>query len=751
MMMMMEPRPFPFNLIVGMDEIKRALILAAINPRRMGGVIISGRRGTAKSVLARAMQRLLPPTMERIQGSPYNVDPFGTDGIDSILEMELRQTNRTLQDLPTETVATPFVTVPLNAMEDSLLGSIDIERSMETGTTIFSPGLLARAHRGILYVDEINLLEEEAANILLNVIADGHVHIEREGLSLRYPCKPLLIATYNPQEGELREHLLDRIGIALSSDLVPLSMEGRVKGVENVLGFSPSGEQTTSETDLRRVQEEERTLQDAIATARELLPKVEISHSQILYLCEEATGAGCEGQRAEIFATETAKASAAVSNKFVGTLALQNTIKRSTNASSLFLKLAGRTKVNAKDLETAVLLAIAPRGNILPQEAASDDDTMIPPPPPESSLQPLPPEEMTDNEQQDEEIEEVDDEENEEDTESQQNEEDELPEDEELEIPTEFMFGVRSTPVDPNLMYFNQWTRKGKGRKGSKMFNLSRGRFVKAMFPKASSTKQGKLAVASTLRAAAPYQKIRRNRAKGTNQQDKLVFVDKSDFRIKRMARKAGSLIIFVVDASGSMALNRMDAAKGAALSLLSEAYKSRDKICLVAFHGDQAEVLVPPTKSMALTKNRLEGMLCGGGSPLCHGLVLAMRAGLNAVKVKQDVGRVIIVLLSDGRANVPLCVSEGEAFDPDVDSAAKNGEPSRAFLKEETLAVSKMIGSLEDFNLLCIDTEDRFVGTGMSRDIAKAAKGNYFHIIDPESKAVSRIAKTGIEAAKHT
>jgi magnesium chelatase subunit D len=307
-----EPRPFPFPLIVGMDEIKQALILAAVNPRRMGGVVISGRRGTAKSVLARAMQRLLPPTIRRIQNSPYNVDPLGVDGMDSILEMELQETNTTLQDLVTETVATPFVTVPLNAMEDSLLGTIDIERSMETGTTVFSPGLLARAHRGILYVDEVNLLEEEAANILLNVIADGYVHIEREGLSLQYPCKPLLIATYNPQEGELREHLLDRIGVALSSDLEPLSVEGRVQGVDNVLDFSS---QHTTKLDMQKVQEEERRLQETIATARQLLPKVEISHSQILYLCEEATGAGCEGQRAEIFATEIAKASAAVSIK----------------------------------------------------------------------------------------------------------------------------------------------------------------------------------------------------------------------------------------------------------------------------------------------------------------------------------------------------------------------------------------------------------------------------------------------------
>lgn len=312
-----EPRPFPFHLIVGMDEIKQALILAAINPR-MGGVVISGRRGTAKSVLARAMQRLVPQTMEKIKNSPYNVDPSGTGGMDSLLQAHLKQTNSSLQDLQTERVATPFVQIPLNAMEDSLLGTVDLERSMETGSTVFSPGLLARAHRGILYVDEINLLEEEAANILLNVIADGYVTIEREGLSLQYPCKPLFLATFNPQEGELREHLLDRIGVALPSDLIPLSIQERVKGVENVLGFSGSEKQVMDEHVL---QEEERALQETISSAQALLPMVQIDHSQILYLCEEATGAGCEGQRAEIFATEVAKASAAVS-----TVAFENAI-----------------------------------------------------------------------------------------------------------------------------------------------------------------------------------------------------------------------------------------------------------------------------------------------------------------------------------------------------------------------------------------------------------------------------------------
>jgi magnesium chelatase subunit D len=207
------------------------------------------------------------------------------------------------------------------------------------------------------------------------------------------------------------------------------------------------------------------------------------------------------------------------------------------------------------------------------------------------------------------------------------------------------------------------------------------------------------------------------------------------------MARKAGSLVVFVVDASGSMALNRMGAAKGAALTFLKEAYKCRDKICLIAFHENKAETIVPPTKSMALTKSRLEGMPCGGGSPLTHALMMAMKIGVNTKKIKQDVGRVVIVLLTDGRNNVPMCVSEGEEFDPSVDPESKNGAPSRKFLRDEALAVAKMLAALDDFNVLCIDTEDKFVGTGIARDITAAAGGTYVHLAMSHRDASNQIA----------
>lgn len=474
----------------------------------------------------------------------------------------------------------------------------------------------------ILYVDEINLLDDEVVDILIKVLSDGYVTVEREGLSVKYPCRPLIIATYNPQEGEIREHLLDRFAVALSADAYRLSPKERVMGVDNVIGFSGGTQvQMTDEANekLQLAESEEQRIRTKVEMARILLQNITITPSQIQYLCEEATRGGCEGQRAEIFATKIAKASAA---------------------------LDGRTVVSAGDLKKAVILAILPRATIMPGESTNGDTTSETPksfPPQSSELQPImdlpPPTQTSDEERDAEGIEETEEEESNIEPEAEKDVEDKSEEDDRnLPIPAEFIFGVQEVSLSPTLLKFSRWTRQGRGGKRAKIFSLLRGRFVKAIFPRGN--KAARLAVGATLRAAAPHQKRRRQRAIGTKLGGRAVIVRKEDFRIKRMSRKSGTLVIFLVDASGSMALNRMNAAKGAAISLLSEAYKSRDKISLITFHGERAEVMVPPTKSIVLTKNRLEAMPCGGGSPLAHGLTLAIRTGLNTMKVKQDVGR---------------------------------------------------------------------------------------------------------------
>uniref|UniRef100_A0A7S1YKS0 Mg-protoporphyrin IX chelatase n=1 Tax=Grammatophora oceanica TaxID=210454 RepID=A0A7S1YKS0_9STRA len=700
-------RPFPLSMVIGQDSIKQALLLAATN-YRMGGVVISGGKGTAKSVMARALHQLLPP-IEIVKGSPFNIDPEGEYGLDDFTKIELMN-GKKMEDYETEIIPAPFVQVPLNVMEDRLIGSADLEESVKTGKTVFSPGLLAKAHRGVLYVDDINLLDEETANILLGIVTEGFVTVEREGLSLRYPCRPLLIATFNPEESELRDHLLDRIAIALSADAVKLDLDQRVEAVESVLDFSGSGQATTEKAQkaLAEAIENEDDLKTAIVFAREYIKDVKLASTQIQYLCEEAIRAGCQGHRAEIFACEVARAAAA---------------------------LEGR-QVNSDDLKLAVKLAIAPRGTFINEPM--DPDEMMPPPPPP----PPPPQQQLD--EQDEDKEDDNEEDQEEQEEPDEDDRDDAPDDV-PQVPEEFMFDVDSTPMDPDLIDFASRQRGGKGGGGGMIFSQDRGRYIKPMLPKG---KVVRLAVDATLRASAPYQKSRRERAIGTKQESRGVHIEQSDVRIKKMARKAGSLIIFVCDASGSMALNRMNAAKGAALSLLTEAYQSRDQICLIPFQGERADVLLPPTKSIAMASRRLEQMPCGGGSPLAHAIQTAALTGINAQK-SGDIGKVVVVLISDGRANVPLCVSAGEEFDPDADEDSKDGKPSRKYLKEEVLACAKQLGAVPGFNLLCIDTENKFISTGLAKEISNAAMGRYHQLQKADGKSIASVTNQALNDMK--
>jgi magnesium chelatase subunit D len=451
-MMQVGGRPFPLSMIEGQDSIKQALLLASIN-NRMGGVVISGGKGTAKSVMARALHQLLPP-IEVLKGSPFNIDPEGEFGIDDFLRTELDNGGTPLEERETEIIETPFVQVPLNVMEDRLIGSADLEESVKTGKTVFSPGLLAKAHRGILYIDDINLLDEETANILLGIVTEGYVIVEREGLSLTYPCRPLLIATFNPDEGELRDHLLDRIAIALSADAQPLDVAGRVKAVERVLNFSGSGPQKTEEAEeaLREAIENEDDLKTAVVFAREFIKDVTIAPSQVQYLCEEAIRAGCQGHRAEIFAVEVARAAAA---------------------------LEGR-QVNADDLKLAVKLAIAPRGTFI--NTPMDEDEMMPPPPPP----PPPPPQMDEETDQDEDREDEEEEDENDDLDEDEEEEDDDRDDtpDVPEVPQEFMFDADSTPMDPDLIAFANRQKSGAGGGAGLIFSQDRGRYIKPMLPK---------------------------------------------------------------------------------------------------------------------------------------------------------------------------------------------------------------------------------------------------------------------------
>jgi len=292
---------FPFSAIVGQEEMKRAILIAAVDPG-IGGVLVFGDRGTGKSTAVRALASLLPP-MKVVSGCRYHCDPAGNGA-----RCDECQQRGKLKELKTELVPVPVVDMPLGVTEDRVVGALDLERALGQGVKAFEPGLLARAHRGFLYIDEVNLLEDHLVDLLLDVAASGENVVEREGLSVRHPARFVLVGTGNPEEGELRPQLLDRFGLSVEVT-TPTDIETRIEVVRRRDEFEQD-----SDSFMQKWHKQDAKLRRRIVAARARLSSVTVPNKTREQAARLCMGLGTDGLRGELTLIRAARAVASLDN-----------------------------------------------------------------------------------------------------------------------------------------------------------------------------------------------------------------------------------------------------------------------------------------------------------------------------------------------------------------------------------------------------------------------------------------------------
>ncbi|WP_406351196.1 putative cobaltochelatase [Streptomyces sp. NBC_00658] len=587
--------PFPFTAVVGQDDLRLALLLNAVSPA-VGGVLVRGEKGTAKSTAVRALSVLIPEVDVvagcRFSCAPASPDPACPDGPHEVGPGTKRPAR--------------MVELPVGASEDRLVGALDIERALAEGVKAFEPGLLADAHRGILYVDEVNLLHDHLVDLLLDAAAMGASYVEREGVSVRHAARFLLVGTMNPEEGELRPQLLDRFGLTVE---VAASREPdqRVEVVRRRLAYDDDPEGFAARWD-----DEESAVRARIVAARELLPSVLLGDGALRQIAATCAAFEVDGMRADIVMARTATALAAW---------------------------AGRTEVLAEDVRQAALLALPHRRRRNPFDAPGLDEDKL-----------------------DETLEEFGEQSGGEDEDpdpdgpgggGQPPQEDpddgsgpgEAPAQAESGEGGQPQGGGEQSPVraaEPFRTKVLSVPGLGEGAAGRRSrARTEHGRTTGSRRPQGALTK---LHLAATVQAAAPHQLARGRSGRG-------LVVRRDDLRQATREGREGNLVLFVVDASGSMAARqRMSAVKGAVLSLLLDAYQRRDKVGLVTFRGSAAEVALPPTSSVDAAAARLESLPTGGRTPLAAGLLRAHDV-LRVERLRDAARRPLVVVVTDGRA----------------------------------------------------------------------------------------------------
>ncbi|ACU74896.1 Magnesium chelatase [Catenulispora acidiphila DSM 44928] len=633
--------PYPFTAVVGLDDLRLALLLNAVSPA-VGGVLVRGEKGTAKSTIVRALAAVLPQ-IAVVPGCRFSCDPAA---LDPACPDGPHAAGGTSGDAPgdtaSETVGDPaahsrparLVELPVGATEDRLVGSLDLEKVLASGVAAYEPGLLAAAHRGLLYVDEVNLLHDHLVDLLLDAAAMGVAHVEREGVSVRHAARFLLVGTMNPEEGELRPQLLDRFGLTVevraSRDPAERAevVRRRLAYEADPEAFAAAWEQADKETAAR------------IEAARALLPAVRLPDAELLRITRICAAFEVDGMRADLVTARAATALAAW---------------------------AGRDEVTAEDVRQAAKLALPHRRRRHPFDApgldeerldeAMDDGDQDPDPGPGSGPSgtdsPENPDSAT-NPQTDSparpdgsaadqtapdagprggQPEAADGE-----SRSQRaaNATDATNSAHSADPAREHPPAAPSEPFKARLL---QVEGVGTGAEGRR----SRSRATGGRSVGARPGSHG-LHLVATVHASAPQQ-VARGRREGA------LRLRAEDLREPIREGREGNLVLFVVDASGSMAARqRMAAVKGAILSLLLDAYQRRDKVGLVTFRGREAEVALPPTWSVDAGAARLTSLPTGGRTPLAAGLLQAADV-LRVGRMRDPNRRPLVLVITDGRA----------------------------------------------------------------------------------------------------
>ncbi|UFS96634.1 VWA domain-containing protein [Nocardia huaxiensis] len=694
-----EEAGFPFSAVVGQERLQLALILCAVHPG-IGGVLVRGEKGTAKSTVVRALAQLLPPVVDESGARPARL-----------------------------------VELPVGATEDRVVGSLDLERVLRDGEQAFRPGLLAAAHHGVLYVDEVNLLHDHLVDVLLDAAAMGRVHIERDGVSHSHPARFVLVGTMNPEEGELRPQLLDRFGLTVDV-VASREVDTRMAVVRRRLDYEADPAAFAA-----RYAAADREVADRILTARDHVADIELSNVELRRIAALCASFDVDGMRADLVVARTATAHAAWRGspavaeedvRVAAELALPHRRRRDPfdepgisqeqldEAMRNAAEEAARADQDGDSLGKGS--AVPHDDDAGPQEPVDGPNSAAPehdpagdsnPPagrPPsndgtDGADGPDAPGDGSDASAADPPWEGPDPLENSRNSASDNADRDASEDANRPGRPVrERLAGTPAqSPMKPPRW---QVPGVGEGAPGRRSRARTRnGRTVRAI----DDTKAG-LHLLATIFAAAPQQHARGRRTGPLH-------FEPADLRGAYREGREGNLVVFVVDASGSMAArDRLSAVTGAVVALLRDAYQSRDKVAVISMRGADAELVLPPTSSIDVAVRRLADMRTGGKTPLAQGLLKA-REVIARERVRDPQRRPLVVLLTDGRAT------------GGTDPVPRARAAARLLARD---AITAMV----------VDCERGMIRLGLARDLARELRGGYLHLAELTGETVAGLVR---------